>query len=788
MKDTFIQLRRQYMEQVFGRMNDMQKQAVFHVQGPLLILAGAGSGKTTVLINRIANILRFGNAYESDACYGQVSDYEVEVLRECLAGDLRRYGDIAPLMEVQKARPWQILAITFTNKAAGELKDRLSAMLGEGSQDIWASTFHSTCAKILRRFGDRLGYTSHFTIYDTDDSKRLMKECVRTLKIDEKLLPIKSVLGEISRAKDKLQSPKEYIEAVGSDFRLKMVGQLYLEYQNQLKQADAMDFDDLLHKTVELFEKNQDVLEYYQNRFHYIMIDEYQDTNQAQYRFIKLLADAHQNLCVVGDDDQSIYKFRGATIENIMNFERHYPNARVIRLEQNYRSTKTILEAANEVIDHNTQRKGKTLWTQNSQGDKIIHHIAADEQDEASYIAEHILNGVEKGRKFSDHAVLYRMNAQSGTIERMFVKSGIPYRIIGGHRFYDRKEIKDVLAYLQVINNPADSIRLRRIVNEPKRGIGEQTINRAAQIADGLGISLFEVMQSADQYADLSRGAVKLKQFARMIMELVHMLDEYSIHEVYQEMLEQSGYFSMLRMQPEENADRIDNVQELASNILQYETEAGEEASLYGFLEDVALMTDLDNYDAGTDAVVMMTMHSAKGLEFPVVFVPGFEESIFPGMQSMYDPAEVEEERRLAYVTITRAKEELCCLTAEYRVLFGSTCRNKASRFLNEIPLSLIEETRTNQYVPKTTIPAAGGREGASSSAMRISVGAAPKAAPAKNTVVFQPGDMVSHKVFGAGMVLSVTPMANDCLLEIAFDKVGTKKIMANFAKVTLLS
>lgn len=562
-------------------MNPRQLEAVLHTEGPLLILAGAGSGKTTVLINRIAYII-----------------------------------------DQSLAKPWQILAITFTNKAAGELKERLTAMLGDTGGDVWAATFHSTCARILRRDGDRIGYSSHFTVYDTDDSKRLVKDCQKALNIDDKMISHKSILSEISHAKDSMLSPADYQAAAGSDFRLAKIGAVYELYQKRLREADAMDFDDLLGNTVELFRQCPDVLEYYQNRFRYIMVDEYQDTNQVQYEFVRLLAEKSKNLCVVGDDDQSIYKFRGATIENIMSFEKSYPNAKVIRLEQNYRSTKNILNAANAVISNNEERKGKTLWTENPEGDKIQIHTSSNEQDEAGFVATTILEQVAKGRKYSDFAVLYRMNSQSNILEKVFVKSGIPYRIIGGHRFYERREIRDMIAYLSVINNPSDEIRLRRIVNQPKRSIGDKTIATASEIAGALGESLLEVLGRADEFDSLRRASVKLKAFYDMMQELIDANDDESVslHELYELILEKTGYIEALRGEKEEAETRIENINELASNLLKFQEENGEEATLSAFLEEVSLMTDIDNYDETADTVVMMTMHSAKGLEFPVVF------------------------------------------------------------------------------------------------------------------------------------------------------------------------
>ena len=733
------------MQEKLKKMNPRQLEAVLHTEGPLLILAGAGSGKTTVLINRIAYII-----------------------------------------DQSLAKPWQILAITFTNKAAGELKERLTAMLGDTGGDVWAATFHSTCARILRRDGDRIGYSSHFTVYDTDDSKRLVKDCQKALNIDDKMISHKSILSEISHAKDSMLSPADYQAAAGSDFRLAKIGAVYELYQKRLREADAMDFDDLLGNTVELFRQCPDVLEYYQNRFRYIMVDEYQDTNNSQFLLVSLLAEKSKNLCVVGDDDQSIYKFRGATIENIMSFEKSYPNAKVIRLEQNYRSTKNILNAANAVISNNEERKGKTLWTENPEGDKIQIHTSSNEQDEAGFVATTILEQVAKGRKYSDFAVLYRMNSQSNILEKVFVKSGIPYRIIGGHRFYERREIRDMIAYLSVINNPSDEIRLRRIVNQPKRSIGDKTIATASEIAGALGESLLEVLGRADEFDSLRRASVKLKAFYDMMQELIDANDDESVslHELYELILEKTGYIEALRGEKEEAETRIENINELASNLLKFQEENGEEATLSAFLEEVSLMTDIDNYDETADTVVMMTMHSAKGLEFPVVFLPGFEEGIFPGLQAIYDPNEIQEERRLCYVAITRAKESLYLLNADSRMLFGSTSRNRPSRFSLEIPLDLINKTREQDWRKPdlgTKMPVAETELRRKSATAAMHFGQVTP--PARGGNVFKTGDMVQHKTFGKGLVISATPMGNDVLLEIAFEQ-GTKKLMANFARL----
>lgn len=785
-KSEILALRRAVLEKDFARMNDRQKQAVFTVNGPLLILAGAGSGKTTVLINRIANILRYGDAYNSTYLRDDLDENDIAACKAYIENGTPLTTESQEHLSVSACAPWRIMAITFTNKAAGELKDRLCAMLGETANDIWASTFHSTCARILRRDGERIGYSSHFTVYDTDDQRRLMKSILKELDISEKNITPKSILNEISRAKDSLISPAEYALTVGDDFRLKIISRAYTTYQKRLEDADAMDFDDLINKVVELFKKCPDVLEYYQNRFRYLMVDEYQDTNHAQYTFVRMLAEKSGNLCVVGDDDQSIYKFRGATIENILSFENTFQNATVIRLEQNYRSTQNILDAANAVIEHNTERKGKTLWTQNGTGAMIHLHTAENETDEAERITKIILDGVAAGRKFSDYAVLYRMNSQSLTFERNFAKSGVPHRIIGGTRFYERREIREMIAYLSVINNPSDEMRLRRIINTPKRSIGDRSVEVAAQIGQQTGETLFEVVSHAKDYPALSRAANKMTLFAAQMQGLIELNndEEVTLGELYDELVERIDYLNFLKTDdPESAEDRAANVQELASNLRRFEEE-NPEGTLSDFLEEVSLITDIDNYDNNADSVVLMTVHSAKGLEFPVVFLPGMEENIFPGMASVYVPSEVEEERRLAYVAITRAKEELYIFHAESRMIFGMTNRNRVSRFVEEIPETLVEHTRSRDYSARpVSMPSFGGAKPFGEAPKTKSVAEAggftpkPRVKPAP-AGTYRVGDTVLHKAFGTGLIVSATPMANDTLLEVAFDKVGTKSCL----------
>ena len=736
------------LKKQFSHMNNMQQQAVFCTEGPLLILAGAGSGKTTVLVNRIAYIL------QSELC-----------------------------------KPWQILAITFTNKAAGELKERICNAVPEGGSDIWAATFHSTCARILRRYGDRIGFTSHFTVYGTDDQKKLVKDILKQLNYDEKMLPVKRVLNEISKAKDEMLTPQEMLKRAGYDNLKQSVAKVYEIYQSRLKTADAMDFDDMLCNTVHLFETCPDILEYYQNQFKYIMVDEYQDTNKVQYKFVSMLAAKYGNICVVGDDDQSIYKFRGATIENILSFENTFKGAKMIRLEQNYRSTQNILNAANGVISNNTMRKGKTLWTENAVGDKIEVHTSDSERDEAQFIAKTILDGVADGRKFSDFAILYRMNAQSNSIEQALSRSGIPHRVIGGRRFYDREEIRDMVAYLQVINNPHDDVRLGRIINVPKRGIGATTLEKASEIAAGLGESIYSVIKDADVYPQLSRAATKLKSFVALIDGLMEaeQSGDYSLAELYNLILEHTDYEKYLKTEKDNPDVRIENIEELSSNIIKFEEDYAEEASLSNFLEEISLQTDIDNYDAEADSSVMMTLHSAKGLEFPVVFIAGLEEGVFPSIATMMNPDELNEERRLAYVGITRAKEKLYITKAKSRMLMGHTSYNKVSRFVNEIPPELLNYTGEKKTFASTN--------GFSASSSHISIGAGSKFTPNKsfNTFtkpavksgsVYKKGDCVFHKVFGKGMIMKTEKMGNDTMLEVAFDKAGTKTLMANFSKM----
>jgi len=789
-KKEIVRLRKQIIENEFSQLNDMQKKAALTLNGPLLILAGAGSGKTTVLVNRVAHILRWGNAYESDMVYGEYAPEEIAMMRLAAEQKAVLPQELADRLSVDSVKPWRILAITFTNKAANELRDRICQKVGDQGRDIWASTFHSCCTRILRRYGDHLGYTSHFTIYDTDDQKHLLKDCMKALDIDEKILSLKSVMAEISHAKDNMISTDDYRQQAGADVRLGSVSRIYSMYQKRLMAADAMDFDDIIVNTVLLLQKCPEVLEQYSRQFCYIMVDEYQDTNRIQYLLVQLLSKYHQNLCVVGDDDQSIYRFRGATVRNILDFEDDYENARTIKLEQNYRSTRNILSAANGVIGNNFERKDKALWTQNEQGEKIIVYSASDDRDESDYIAGEIKAKAEKGARYSDFAILYRMNAQSQGIERSFVRSGIPYRIIGGRRFYERKEIRDMIAYLAVISNPSDNIRLKRIINTPKRGIGDKTVSNIEEISAVLGQSMIETMRQSQQFEALSKSSKKLLEFCQMTDSMNEMLQHQSVHEMYQELLKKLNYENYLIQSNDYTEAAVENVQQLASAIAEYEEENGDDATLQGFLEETALMTDIDSYDDGEDCVVMMTLHSAKGLEFENVFIPGMEENVFPGYQSTLSEHDMQEERRLAYVGITRAKKQLYLIHAASRMVFGHTNRNRVSRFITEIPEELIENKKrviTPAMVPEMEMPTArAARRADIASSRTITPAFVQKTA--QSAQHYSVGMRVRHKVFGEGTVLDVRPMASDNLLEIAFDRVGTKKLMSGTAPLTVLS
>ena len=794
----FLAARKRYIATQFSNLNNMQREAVLTTEGPLLLLAGAGSGKTTVLINRIANLIRFGRGSDCNEIPWEATEADVEFLENL--PDMPDESDrmrADALCAVEPSAPWSILAITFTNKAANELKERLTMLLGSEAQDIWAMTFHSACCRILRREIERMGYTRSFTIYDSSDSERLMKDIVRDMGLDDKTFPPKYVLGAISREKDNMVSSMEMLERAErtGDIRALHIARAYVKYQDQLKENNALDFDDIIYITVKLLQEHEEVRRYYQKKFRYVLVDEYQDTNHMQYLLTSLLAGGQENICVVGDDDQSIYRFRGATIENILNFEKQYRGSRTIRLEQNYRSTQSILNAANAVIANNLGRKGKRLWTANGQGDPITVYEAADGIAEGNYVAGQILSQSRK-TPFRDFAILYRTNAQSNALEMSLRQNGIPYRVIGGTRFFDRMEVKDMLSYLCVINNRSDDLRLKRIINNPPRGLGAKTIETAERLADAEGIPMYSVISDPYSYGPLEKSAMKLMQFASLIEGLAQLLEEgMSLPDFYEELLIRSGYVDALNAKPtEENKTRLENVRELKSSIQSY-VENSPEPTLAGFLEEIALYTDLEQYNASDDAVVMMTMHSAKGLEFPHVFLVGFEDGLFPGMRAIGDREEMEEERRLCYVAITRAKQSLTISHARQRMLYGRTSAAMASRFLKEIPSDCV--VKKGGFLPRqdpsfSQLPEHGGYGtgfGAGSYGQRPKK-VQPKWADSAMVSQSKPascpelskGDMVSHAAFGRGMVLSVMKMGGDALLEIAFDDIGTKKLMAKTA------
>ncbi len=772
----FAEARRAYIAKQFGNMNDRQLSAVLTTQGPLLLLAGAGSGKTTVLIHRIANLMRFGCASDSSFVPTEVTQEDVIFLeKESLSPTREGEKRARSLCTLEPAAPWSIIAITFTNKAANELKARLENMLGPEAQDIWAMTFHSACCRILRREIERIGYDRSFTIYDTSDSERVIKEILKERNWDEKLFVPKAVLGMISKAKDKQRSPKEFAKDAGDDYRLKRIAELYEEYQKRLKASNAVDFDDIILLTVQILQEYEEVRTYYQRKFRYVMIDEYQDTNNLQYLLASLLAGGYENICVVGDDDQSIYRFRGATIKNILDFEKQFHGAKTIRLEQNYRSTQSILDAANAVIANNRGRKGKHLWTNNGAGEKILHYEAQTESDEAAYVANQILSESRQS-SFKDFAILYRTNAQSNALEYAFKRSGVPYRIIGGTRFFDRAEVKDMLAYLWVINNRTDDLRLKRIINQPPRGIGAKSVETIERLSAAAEIPLYSVISDPYNYQPLERSALKLLQFSMMIEECAALLDTMTLPDFYEELLIRTGYIAMLEQKDDpENRARIENVRELKSSLVNY-AENTDMPTLNGFLEEIALYTDIEQYDRDADAVVMMTMHSAKGLEFPNVFVVGAEEGIFPSMRSIGEQEEIEEERRLCYVAITRAKKRLTITSARQRMLYGHTTVNRRSRFLDEIPPELLAEMSAAK--PQPVYPTHFTSKPTPTRPVASYVTQPQKT----NFPEFAKGDMVLHDAFGRGMILSVLKMGNDAMLEIAFDQIGTKRLMANAA------
>ncbi len=778
-----MDIRKKAIEKEYKTLNDRQKQAVFHTEGPLLVLAGAGSGKTTVIINRIAQLIKYGCAYSSDY-EPEITLEEAEILEWYVNGDI---PEIPPEMEeylkVNPVKPYNILAITFTNKAAAELKARLESKLGECGGDVHASTFHSACVRILRRDIDRLGYDKSFVIFDSADQQTVVKECLKELNIDSKEYSPKLFMSIISSQKDILKTSSEYAAEAGTDYMKALSAKVYSLYQRKLMECNALDFDDLIMKTVELFENNEDILKLYQNKFKYILVDEYQDTNHAQYRLVSLLAGESKNLCVVGDDDQSIYKFRGADITNILGFENEFKNAKVIKLEENYRSTNNILDAANNVISNNSSRKGKTLVTKNGDGDKILVYNGQNEHEEARFIAKKIEELCSEGAKYSDFAVLYRMNALSRVVEDSLLRFAIPYRVFGGLRFYDRKEIKDLTSYLRLIQNSSDNVALRRIINEPRRGIGDASVDKIVEIASENNISMFEVCQGANNYTELSRSANKILEFAGIIDGLKDKMTTMGLEDFVKEVLADTRMISALEQEKTiESMTRVENLNEFIS-MVQETVKANEETTLFDLLENISLVSDVDNLDDAQDTVVLMTLHSAKGLEFPNVFLMGMEEGIFPGLRSYGSEEEIEEERRLCYVGITRAKEKLFLSHTKSRSLFGSTKFNMISRFMKEIPDRLFdiaqEEKKFGFETPKVKAPVMD-----KSSFLLGSEPSKPKTADANQGETYKEGERIRHRKFGDGTILEAKAVGADTFLRVMFDSVGEKKLMAAYVKL----
>ncbi len=797
----FIAARRRAIAADYAHLNERQREGVLATEGPLLLLAGAGSGKTTVLINRVANLLRYGRGSDTEEIPLPVSEDEVEFLEQYAQQPTEAQRPLARyLCAVEPARPWEVLAITFTNKAANELKDRLERMLGEEARDVWAATFHSACVRILRRDIDKLGFSRDFTIYDTDDSKRVVKGILKDLSLDEKTFPIREILAIMSSAKDEMQSPAAFtnLAQTNGDWRRIRISKVYELYTQKLRDANALDFDDIILHTVRLLQSDKATRDYYQRKFRYVLIDEYQDTNHLQYLLASLLAGGYRNICVVGDDDQSIYRFRGANIENILSFESEYKGARVIRLEQNYRSTQNILDAANEVIRHNLGRKGKTLWTENGAGEKVLVKTTFNETDEANFVVGQIMMSYHRGANWRDSAVLYRMNAQSNALEYAFKRNGVPYRVVGGMKFFDRAEVKDMLSYLCLINNPTDDLRLRRIINVPSRKIGDVTVDKAQQLATAGGLPLYEVLRRASDYPELKNSAGKLMSFTDLVEEMRSKVSTMGLVEFYEYVCDRTGYVRALMEKGDlESQGRIENVQELSSSIQGFLENDPENPTLAGFLDEIALYTDLDDTNDSDNMVTLMTMHAAKGLEFPYVYVVGMEDGLFPGNRAMGEEEEMEEERRLCYVAMTRAKEHLTLTNARQRMLFGRTTPCMPSRFLEEIPEKNMEwQGKPESHTEKLPWDEGWSDDGGLGGYGRVrtvrSEPAAPKkplAAAGSHTAAgsaplmrLEPGDGVSHSAFGKGMVLSVRPMGGDALVEIAFDQVGTKKLMLKAA------
>lgn len=735
------------MNNMLDKLNERQKEAVLATEGPVLVLAGAGSGKTTVLVNRIAYMIS-----EKHIC------------------------------------PWNILAITFTNKAAREMKDRIERLLGDTAKDMWIGTFHSVCVRILRSCIDLLGYSRDFVIYDTADTKTVMKECLRELDIDEKSFPVRNVLSIISNAKNDLMDAATFENVYKSDYRMSIIAKIYYRYQTKLRKNNAVDFDDIILNTVKILSENPDVLSKYQDKFQYILVDEYQDTNNSQYLLINLLAQANRNLCVVGDDDQSIYKFRGANIGNILNFEDDYSDVQKITLDQNYRSTQNILDAANSVISNNKGRMGKSLWTSNGDGNKVFVYTGTNEYDEARYIARQIKKHFDEQGSFSDCAILYRTNAQSRVIEEMLMRESVPYKVLSGLRFYDRKEIKDIIAYLRVVYNPNDDVSLARIINEPKRKIGNATLEKARNIAREKETSLYDVISHADDYPEFKTAIKKLLGFSEIIKSLIKLKDTVTIEDLTGRILNDTGYMPALVMEDTtESKTRIENLGEFISVITEFEKNEETGNTLGEFLENISLVSDIDGYDENEDSAVLMTIHSAKGLEFPIVFLSGLEEGLFPGMRSMESDDDIEEERRLCYVAITRAKEQLYITKTISRTIHGKTMPTTASRFFKEIPVEYLEDKTTLQPKVAKVMQDLGVRNASAPKKevyMTKGFGSSVKSSGSTDYSKFKAGDTVEHRTFGRGEILKATPCGNDCILEIQFESIGFKRLMAAFAKV----
>ena len=816
LKERYLAAKRRLFNKYYSNLNPEQREAVFTTEGSLLVLAGAGSGKTTVLVNRVGFILKYGNAYFSDYVPADIDEATVQIIESAESFDREDIEKILPMFTSATPNPWNVLAITFTKKAAEEIRQRLASTLGESvnAADIQAGTFHSICVRIIRKYSDRLGFKSDFSIYDTDNTKSVVKEVMKELDIDEKSLAVKSVMGEMSMEKNKLLSPEEYLIGVKGDFRRERIAKIYAQYQKRLVAANALDFDDIIMKTVELLENDSEARGIYQRKFKYICVDEFQDTNEAQLRLTELLCAEHGNVMAVGDDDQSIYKFRGAVIGNILGFDKKFAGTKVIRLERNYRSTQCILDAANAIIANNKGRLGKELYTERKTSSKITLSRCENQKTEAIYISDRITDLVTSGKyKYKDIAVLYRVNAISSSIETTLSSSGIPHKTLSGQSFFDRREIKDVLYYLAFIVNPYDREKFKRIIKVPKRQIGDKSIEALLAIAVEQSMTPLEVMREADKYPALSRASARFIEFAALIDKLASYLDsDISLEDYVRNLLDLTGYKQMWVEAGVEEKERLDNLEELISNVTDFENEYLEAADNYdpsyydpdseppkktagavlsAFIERCALVADVDKYDEDADAVVLMTIHSAKGLEFPVVFLPAMEDGIFPGMQNInsVDASDMEEERRLAYVAVTRAKDEIYVTHTRTRMLYNQTSYFPVSRFVGEIPESLIdnktEELDRFAYVPQKTVKTyfSDRNTGFSQSVGSPSPATKPKQMP-RGDLTLREGDRVRHKMFGDGEILSAKPMGNDVLYEVIFDNVGTKKLMGNFAKL----